>query len=171
MAASRRCDLSVKALLLSFVLTGAGCAAASPIETDNLDFGAPAIWSSIDAIPQDAERSGSCLERVADIDCEFRDDRGVYYLVFGHTLTRKRVVNGATNAWLPYGLHGDETPNDALTMLRTRFDAPFQIDRTQDAVFVGTYARANGLGFDVTLEFGLDNRLRQIVVGGSTPED
>lgn len=115
------------------------------------------------------------------IDCEYRDARGILYLVYGQSLDRKRIIVAhPVRGWLPYGLTGEETPEQALRHLGDRYEAPFQLDAHDGQTFVGSYganlpnsavASGNNLGFDVVLTFGPSRKLEEITIGGSTPED
>lgn len=115
-------------------------------------------------IPEGVTRLGNCYETPGYIDCAYESD-GVEYLVFEQSLTRKTVaVVRPPERPLPYGLSGDETPQEALARLE-RYDAQFRIEEGREGHTLVASA-ANEAGVVVILDFGTDGRLEEITIGG-----
>ncbi len=113
-------------------------------------------------------RNPNCYE--ADyIDCEYRDDGDVQYLVYGHTLTRKRIaIDGRRQPGLPFGLRGDETADEALQTLNARFGPMFTRYEVGDQIGLTSQTVRNELGYEYSVEIsvGPDGKLQEISVGG-----
>jgi hypothetical protein len=134
----------------------------------DLDFAMPPIGSTVAAIPDGAQRGANCYD--ADyIDCEYRADTGVYYLVYGHTLTRKRmVIGGRATPGLPFGLRGDESADEALEALNARYGPVFTRYDVEGRVGLTTQTLSNEQGFNYTVAIAVrgDGGLEEISVGG-----
>ena len=146
----------MRALIASFLLVTTAAA-----QTPRLpDFGAPAINATIAAIPAGARRLPHCFETPAFIDCEY-ELGGVLYLVYGHAITRKRIEVSAASRF-PFGLNASQTPLEVRAALASQFGSA-EISRRDDLTFV--YAEP------LTVVFAADGRMRELILGYSTPED
>jgi hypothetical protein len=126
------------------------------------------MGSSIQSIPQGARRSTNCYEG-DHIDCEFQLDGGVHYLVFGRTLTRKRILlDGSRRANLPFGLQGDETEDAALAALNAYPGPAFTRTVVEGRITLTTERLQNASGYDYWAFVGIgeDGRLEEVGVAG-----
>ena len=113
-------------------------------------------------------RSENCYEGTY-IDCEYRDENDVLYLVYGHMLTRKRImIDGRARPGLPFGLRGDETAEQALQALNARFGPLFSPYNLDGRSGLASQRLRNHLGYDYWVEIavGADGTLEEISVGG-----
>jgi hypothetical protein len=148
----------------------AGTEAHTEIRTPalDLDFGTPPLGSTVSAIPSAMRRSANCYE-AAYIDCEYRDESDVQYLVYGHTLTRKRIViDGRARPGLPFGLRGDETVDQALQALNARFGSVFTRYEVEGRTGLASPTLRNQSGYEYSAQIvvGPDGKLEEISVGG-----
>lgn len=85
--------------------------------------------------------------RVCDRDCEFAE-AGVRYIVVRGRIDAKRIDVGATTI-LPFGLRGDETPDQALAAMQRVTTIPLELTTLDDG------------GRVVTVQGSLKNALRR----------
>lgn len=100
--------------------------------SDSLEFGSHQIGAST---------------RVCNRECEF-EEAGVLYIVVRSRIDAKRIDVGET-AILPFGLRGDETPEEALAAMRRVTSIPLEVSD-----------RADG-GREVAVQGSLKNALRR----------
>lgn len=132
------------------------------------EVGSIPLGSSVQSVPQGAQRNANCYEGDY-IDCEFQLDDGVHYLVFGRTLTRKRILlDGGRREYLPFGLQGDETEDAALAALNARPGPDFTRTVVEGRVSLTTERLQNASGYDYWAFVGIgeDGRLEEIGVAG-----
>lgn len=150
-----------------------GAQSAQEVHDQDLDqeVGSIPLGSSIQSIPPGARRSASCYEGDRNIDCEFQRNDGVHYLVFGRTLTRKRILlDGSRRENLPFGLQGDETEDAALAALNARPGPDFTRSVVDGRVTLTTERLQNASGYDywAFVGIGADGRLEEMGVAGVT---
>ena len=123
---------------------------------DDLEFGAPLIGASISAPPTDAEET-SCGDRdfaqLTGTICSYRRG-GVIYLLNSGRLTNKQVMlSQVPSSSLPYGLRGDETPEQVVAQLESVTHLSMWIDPVPGSIRIVRNAGTmrNALGAPVWL--------------------
>ena len=84
--------------------------------------------------------------RVCGRDCEF-EEAGVRYIAVRNRIDAMRIDVGATRTFLPFGLRGDETPEEALAAMQRVTSIPLEVS-----------ARADG-GHEIAVQGSLKNAL------------
>lgn len=168
------------------------CKEAASREASFIDeFGAFLIGLDIAVLPEGAAPLGEygCPGQrphrpgaVSGVDdeetCTFVFDDVVYFLDFAHRVHTKTiyVTQGryAYHVWpadrpLPFGLRGDETPEQAKASVEARIGAAMTIEPVTDGVWVRSASSANPLGEPVHLVLSFkEGRLEAIWVAAST---
>lgn len=143
--------------------------AALPSE---LDFGALALGTPVAALPPGARLQRTCID--TDLPCAFELD-GVSYgtqwddnIVTVKTIRvggeRPRWLPDERAPWLPFGLAGDETMNEALAHLNARFNGVFAIGSNDSGdIFVIAQGSNDRLEyFEVSLRFERNGHLSEV---------
>ena len=107
--------------------------------------------------------------RVCDRQCEF-EQAGVRYIVARGRIDAMRVDVGGTLLPLPFGLSGDETPDQALAAMQRVTTIPFEVsartDGGREIVVQGSLKNALGRPQRFRLLFTPEGRLNLIEMYG-----
>ena len=129
-----------------------------------LDFGALALAIPVSDLPPGARLQQSC--RDTDLPCAFELD-GVAYGTHwdDNIVTVKTIrVGGDRPPWLPFGLEGEETMDEALAHLNARFNGVFAIgsNDTGERFVIARGSNDHLDYFEVSLRFERNGRLSEV---------
>lgn len=103
--------------------------------------------------------------RVCDRECEF-EEAGVGYIVVRGRVDAMRIDVGGTRLPLPFGLRGDQTPEDALAAMQRVTSIPLEVsdraDGGREVAVQGSLKNALGRPQRFRLVFTPEGRLNLI---------
>jgi hypothetical protein len=148
----RNIGLHVQLLIAIMLYSGSTALAMDSSEAD-LDFAEPPLGSSWQRIPQGAP-GPNCYVYAGSFDCEFVDQNGLRYLVFGTEVIRKEVDKAGARKDLvvPFGLHF----GDSAARIREQLEGVYPVKLNYQTLAPGqSYAAELSTGLSLKNEIGV----------------
>jgi hypothetical protein len=163
-------SLLIAILLVSLNLSAQECRFPFA-KADQYSFGTIRIGDSVDKLPPNTKKSKNCEEKPEQkyFDCEYTDQKGISYLVYGDTITRKKIydLSRYSGALIANLKALDSVHSAILKLKKLPSDFPTWWISSGDAseIYIGTdlcMKGTNGSEWAYQLEFDKRGRLTSI---------